>query len=403
MNSTLNICIGSVFTRPNGTVLTITGCLPKIKGKEQKYTCTCSECRKDPELFPTPFEVTKNSLRKGTIPCGCSANTRWSEYQYKLRVQRECDNKGYIFHAWSGKYNKKLTKLLLENPVTGNVWKTANIVTFLSNKGNDPKVGRLRMGELQRYSDEQHITDFIKAGFSDKDKFFKCCENKQKWGYECHVCSTDEYVKYNLCDGVFTSVAGDLKNGRRSCRCSANYRWSRLQREYQINKICEEEDLTFVGWCGDFKGNKSKFKWRCSKGHINKANISNFINGGSRCKTCAELANEWGYFPDRVDEEDSLYLLVFNEDSETFIKVGRSFDIVERLRVFSRHYTNVNIIKTYKNTHQFIYDTEQKIHKQLKSLNYHYRPVISFKGSKNECFTIDSLPLAKEIFSNLNK
>ena len=73
---------------------------------------------------------------------------------------------------------------------------------------------------------------------------------------------------------------------------------------------------------------------------------------GTRCNGCAkdkrkELGNGNGYYPERKDEQDFLYVLNFNNQ---FIKVGRSFDVDERmkgLRTLSKIPINLSFLYNY--------------------------------------------------------
>ncbi len=99
---------------------------------------------------------------------------------------------------------------------------------------------------------------------------------------------------------------------------------------------------------------------------------------------------------ERKNEKDFLYVLDF--DSK-FIKVGRSFDVDERMKGL-RTKSKVPIKKIHKlriftATHQEIYDTEQELHSELRERNFqHY-----VKWSK-ECFENDCLYILNKLLDN---
>ena len=110
--------------------------------------------------------------------------------------------------------------------------------------------------------------------------------------------------------------------------------------------------------------------------------VDNYFRG-RRCGGCArdenirrlrEDGNGNGYYPERKDETDFLYVLSFNNQ---FIKVGRSFDIDERIKGLKKP-SESGIKKIYKlriftATHQEIYDYEQELHSELRERNFqHY-------------------------------
>lgn len=381
--------IGSAFPTPKGGVLTVTG----IKGKYSRGTtlfkCVCSICNKDIELFPDEFMITKSNLVRGFCPCGCAKSCRWTESQNKVRVQRECDKRGYIFHGWYGGYQDSKTYLDLENPETCNRWHTTSLNNFFGGKG-DPTEWCLE-GKVKAPSpkkDSLHIQDFYKAGFTKDYKFWRSdrlCSRGRKpyWRYACLICSNDEYVQNGLCSGVFESFADSLKRGDKSCRCSPSYRWTQEQREYQINKICNKEELTFLGWetkeC--YKNQRSKFKWVCKEGHECNTSVNNFLNG-NRCKTCSDIkqresGNYNGYYPERKDDTDFLYIINFNNE---YIKVGRAFDIDKRihnsgkglLKLSGMSLDQLALLKVFTSTHQEVYDCEQWVHEELTDRGFYH-------------------------------
>lgn len=136
--------VGTSFTTDKGSVLTVTGVSGKDKQGAALFSVECSICSLDTELFPEGLNSTKGHLQNKdgglrTPPCGCSKNTHWSQSQWKIKVQRECNQRGYIFHGWGEKFKGQYTKLDLYNPVTGNHWKSTLINSFLSKGHGDPE------------------------------------------------------------------------------------------------------------------------------------------------------------------------------------------------------------------------------------------------------------------------
>lgn len=404
-NNKVDDFIGTTFPTPNGGVLTVVGWDGERSGRTKKYTIECSICSKDTELFLDDFKSTKGHLVNGYVPCGCAKSPRWSEYQYKVRVQRECRVRGYIFHGWVEKFKGCKTKLDLENLKTGNRWGSTNIDRLMRGKG-DPEEGKLKRKESKTLDDNVHSKAFHKAGFAEDYVFTRSTERVGSrgwdvyWDYTCPTCSTDEYVKAGVCSGVFTSFISSLKKGIKSCRCGKSYRWTQKQREYQINKVCHEEGLTFISWCDEkvgYKSNKSKFNWKCSQGHDCKTSVVNFLSHSARCMTCRkdkqkEQGVGYGYYPHRTQEEDSLYILNFDNQ---YIKIGRSFQVDTRIKQLKKEsgITNINILRCIKGTHQEIYDLEQFLHMELRDRGFEYQT----DWGSVECFDLDSLKLTYKL------
>lgn len=387
--------VGSQFPTPKGGVLTVVGWGSSRNTHNKKFSCHCSVCGEDKELFTDGFMVTKDKLIAGICPCGCSRNHRWAEGQNEIRVQRECIERGYIFHGWAGDYKGNKTYLDLENPETGNRWRSTNLNSFLSGRADSPR-GKSK-------PEDGHLQDFIKAGFTTDYKFWRSDKldtkrQKSYWYYTCPVCSNDEYVQAGVCSGVFESKNDHLKNSNKSCRCT-HYIWTQEQREYQINKICKEEGLTFLGWENEegYKNSSSKFKWLCTESHECCTRVNDFLNGAARCKTCSDIKQKesgslYGYYPDRTQETDYLYILNFNNK---YIKVGRSFYVdkrITRLRKLSKT-RKITKIKILIATHQEVYDCEQWLHEELTQRGFYHEE----STWSTETFSMDCFPALEKL------
>ena len=416
MKSKEDSFIGSTFPTPKGAIVTVVSS-SNVVWRCKKYLCECSLCSKDKELFPNLFPVVKSSLLSGSVPCGCSKRTKWTASQNKVRIERKCVALGLRFIGFIGEYIGKDTKIEVIDGLTEEKIKECTVYMFLHKyysytktltKTTNPTVitKPTKSTTIKGKNEDRHIVDFINAGFSPLDTFkrsttrvdSKGCSTYFDW--TCHICSDDNYVKAGLCTGLFSSSMGDLKKGKKSCRCSPNYRYKEGQREFQIKTLLEKEGAIFLRWKTDSRDSYSKFEWMCSEGHFCETAVYSFVNNNARCLTCAQEAGDWGYYPDRVNEVDNLYLLSFKSETEAFLKVGRSFDVKERMREFLKYY-EVEVITTYQNCHQKIFDTEQDIHSYLKSLNYHYTPKVEFGGSVKECFKLEALSTAEDIFYDL--
>lgn len=377
--------LGSTFTTPKGGVLTVKSIYSKNTHSHIIYCLDCSICSKDSELWKSEdIRSVKNSLVKGHVPCGCASNPRWTEDQTKIRIRRECEKRGYIFHGFDlsksgGKYVGVTTKLDLENVISGVRWNTASVNNFF--KGcEDPVSGSVKRSKGRTLPDEHFVEKFIKAGFTE-DYIFWRGETKGSWYYKCPNCSQDKYVKLGLCSGIFKCTASRLKLGNKSCRCSSNYRWTQNQREYHIEANLEIGSI-FIGWCDGYVNSKSKFLWTCSKGHECTTDFNSFYSKGVRCKVCANLkqkerGNTYGYYKDRVEEKDHLYIIKFDKDN--ILKVGRSFDVRKRLmgsgdnllRLSDHRENQVKVYYIFSGKHEDVFNLEQELHSMLEKKGFH--------------------------------
>ena len=250
------------------------------------------------------------------------------------------------------------------------------------------------------------------------------CSNKPKWedwqflilarragekkGFSVHGFSEEfknSYTKLNLeCakDGYKWSASiNDIINGCRGCpRCGIEQKKtpSHLALQKCID-ICKEMDYDVIGFVEGYKNQRSRFEYICKIHGKQNVSYNSFVNRGTRCGGCAkDLGNGNGYYPERKDEVDYLYILNFNDK---FIKVGRSFDVDERIKGLKKP-SESGIKKIYKlriftATHQEIYDYEQELHSELRERNFQHYVSWSTECFENDCQFI----LNKLLDSNL--
>ena len=152
-----------------------------------------------------------------------------------------------------------------------------------------------------------------------------------------------------------------------------------------------------IGFPDGYKNNRSRFEYVCKTHGKQNVSYHNFVNGGRRCGGCVkDLGNGNGYYPERKDEVDFLYVLDFDGK---FIKVGRSFDVDERiksLRTASKvPKKNIHKLRIFTATHQEIYDYEQELHSELKERNLQH-----YVDWSTECFENDCLYILNKLLDN---
>lgn len=160
--------------------------------------------------------------------------------------------------------------------------------------------------------------------------------------------------------------------------------------------ICEEMNYDVVGFPDGYKNAYSHFEYVCKIHGKQNTRYSHFIHSGVRCVGCAkdrqrEIGNGNGYFPERKDEKDFLYILNFNSK---FIKVGRSFDIDQRIKSLRTEskIKKIHKLRIFTATHQEIYGLEQEIHSELRERNFQHYVDWSTECFENEClFTLNKL------------
>lgn len=220
---------------------------------------------------------------------------------------------------------------------------------------------------------QQHISDFLSTGsFLEGTVFKRNRERKTSkgyymyWDYSCPVCSNDEYVQAGLCSGVFTNTSGNLKSGKKSCRCIDSYRWTQEQREHQINKICKQEGIIFIGWAdGGYENAFSKILWNCGKNN-HQSTTDDFINAGRRCGCYRETLH--GFNPTKPA---SIYITRWYGYCESYLKFGiTNRDVKVRVSEqdsASKHLDYEILYEGYSDDGGLIQDIERKCKQSLNT------------------------------------
>lgn len=218
---------------------------------------------------------------------------------------------------------------------------------------------------------------FIVHGFAEEFR-----GSKTKLNLEC------------LKDGhKWTARTNHIINTGSGCpKCSDNARPTEQEVLERCKEICKIEEYEPIGFVGRYTNKSSRFEYKCLKHGKQNVSYNDFVNKGTRCKDCwkykqKEMSGRDGYYPERKDEKDFLYILNFNNK---YIKVGRSFDVDERmknLRTKSKvPIKNIHKLRIFTATHQEIYDLEQELHSELRERGFQY-----YLNWTKECFETGSL------------
>lgn len=104
-----------------------------------------------------------------------------------------------------------------------------------------------------------------------------------------------------------------------------------------------------------------------------------FLKAGHRCESC-----NFGYFRRNSNVLDHLYLIKLVSADESFVKIGRTFDILKRLEEFKEVGYVATFLSSVRAKHETIYNLEQRYHEVLNG--YRYVPIIKFVGW-TECYS----------------
>lgn len=190
-------------------------------------------------------------------------------------------------------------------------------------------------------------------------KFYR--STSDKWIYECPVCSTDEYVKAGVCSGKWERSSYEWKGGVLPCRCNPRCVYTQKQWEYRLDKMCSERGHTFIKYD---KVSRVVY-WVCALGHPHTSSTNNYTSGID-CnqvlyyKNSMDVNKKFGFYPNRKDEKDYLYILT--KPNSGLFKIGRSFKPNTRCKDINNKYNlDYNIFKLYSNNHTNVHMLEQEV------------------------------------------
>lgn len=252
------------------------------------YALKCHICATDPELFGSAiFNIAKGNLHKGAVPCGCAANPKWSDAQYKIRIQRECESSHCEVVEYKDGSLSSTTKVLLRCPYHNLEW--IGQVNHLLVKGvSCPKCKIYNYREddavmIQRFFDSGRFADgtiFARSLQEDKNG------NEKLWDYFCPTCSKDEFVEAGLCSGIFTSTSNALRRGIKTCRCALSPHLTKEQQEFRARRAANGQ-VEFLGWKDGYNSIKSVLLLECPTHGVQEAMFRNFLTNQTKCPECA--------------------------------------------------------------------------------------------------------------------
>jgi len=219
-------------------------------------------------------------------------------------------------------------------------------------------------------------------------------DGHKKYLCECSICSKDTELFPDLFESVKRGLTGSKsRKPRVICGCT-KFKWSESQQVILVKREAALRGYTFSGWSGVFKGAKTKLHlYNPVTGNSWDSTTINNFNEGNGDPTFRMNGGN-GYYPERVEETDYLYVL----DFLTPYKVGRTFNLKERrknLKTEAHLPNKPEVLQLYTATHQTIYDTEQAIHAELRERGFQH-----YCNWTNECFTKDCWHILQEILED---
>lgn len=367
--------VGRKFETPKGGVLTVIG-VSNSNSSNKRFICSCSICSEDYELWPRgSISTFKSFLESGTAPCGCTRTPRWSKYQYRVRIEKCCKERDYSFVGFVGEWKGKDTKLHLKDKRTGEEWKSSTIHMILNqNSGNPYEDKRVKLSGINTRKYYDNSEELLSISNYPKGSSFKLLKG-DCWEVSCSICSADIYS--HIDGGKFNTRLPAILQGSLSCRCSKRYLWSRKEREVQVSYLLSKDGGSFIDWVEEncYTNSYSKFWWKCCRGHTTTSTINSIVSG-RRCTHCKKedmVKRGWanGFMPDRVNANDNLYILNFNN---IYGKVGRALDVNKRIMKSGDGLSelsgvspdNIEVCYIFSGTHEEVFWVEQQVLTRLR-------------------------------------
>lgn len=103
-------------------------------------------------------------------------------------------------------------------------------------------------------------------------------------------------IKVGCCNNHewVVEVSNFINNNTGCMKCVAKERGNKLStsceiRLHQINSFCKDNNYTFGGFVGEWKGVRTKLRLKCMNNHEWTTTIDSAINYGRRCKKCTDV------------------------------------------------------------------------------------------------------------------
>lgn len=187
--------IGQTF---NGGKMVVVGWNGERQKRVKLYSCHCSECAKDPELFgDAMFRSLKSGLvNLGQLPCGCSKKPKWTADQYRILISRKALGR---YSAVIPDDARSTTNVLCKCSIEGCGYTWESSIASLLNKGSgcrrcfDNAKGEaqttpesIAIGKILKIADEKGwIFHGFKSGWKNtRSRILLECSHSHQWDVE---------------------------------------------------------------------------------------------------------------------------------------------------------------------------------------------------------------------------
>jgi Zn finger protein HypA/HybF involved in hydrogenase expression len=251
---------------------------------------------------------------RGVIPCGCSAQTRWKDWQWEVMVKRKAEKLGFSFIGFpSGA--KSFNSLVSLRCSTHGEWDTTRIANFLNGHAC-PKCGLETNAQSLLIPDETLISKAL-SGESYKAGTILIpgqCKSS-KWILICPSCESDEISISGVGPSRFSISRKNVMRGLVPCRCSQTYRMTLKELEHKALVASRSKGYEFGGWhdAEKKKNTSAMVSAICADHGLFRISFANLVYHDRRCPACAKYG-----FKIEVDG----YVYALRSECGAYMKVG---------------------------------------------------------------------------------
>lgn len=112
------------------------------------------------------------------------------------------------------------------------------------------------------------------------------------YSVKCYECANDPEL---FGEAIFKSYRSNILRNYLPCGCGARPLWNQQQFKIICEREADKRNFKFLGFSGDYRGNKTRLELECElHGIWNTTDINHFLNGrgcqGCKASACAEAA-----------------------------------------------------------------------------------------------------------------
>ena len=275
----------------------------------------------------------------------------------------------YEFVRWVEPFRNQLSKVVCRCVHDGFEWSVTINNLIWNNRGCPQCSGKRRWTASDRI---KQINDLPNVEFV-------------RWADTYRNVKSKAIVRCTVDGFEWSATINSLLNTSQGCpQCGGVRRWSADERIAQINSL---DGITFVRWCGDYRGAHTKCVCQCVKCHSEwTPTVDNLINGGKGCPSCAD----YGYDPNKPA---TLYAL--RSECGRMVKIGISNNHKQRHSILKRKTPFSFIcVELYHGDGSLIATLEKVLHDLMTPVKFDSK----FDGSTEWREWDDRLPIWFEMY-----